>query len=154
MTTVLEFARRCESFAGDLRGVEKTATGKAALAVKTVTLAEMRTVAPTLKLSGVGKRGAKIGVSYTVGGSTAIVRATGPVQLIESDTKAHRMPRTRVRGKRRVVVIPGVGVRSSAQHPGTKGQHPWRKGVEAARPLVGAVFAEQLGVSMRKVFGR
>lgn len=88
------------------------------------------------KLRGVGKKGAKVGVRYDLAGKTALVRATGPFQLIENATKAHRIPRTRgTRARKRYVVIPGVGVRAWANHPGTKGKHPWAKGVAAAIPI-------------------
>ncbi len=89
------------------------------------------------KLRGVGKRGAKVGVRYDfVNSASALVRATGPFHLLERDTRAHRIPKTRGgRARKRVAVIPGVGVRAWANHPGTKGKHPWAKGVAVALPI-------------------
>jgi hypothetical protein len=61
------------------------------------------------------------------------------------------------RGKRRrantkPIVIPGVGVRRSAQHPGTKGKYPWRKGNEAAEPKVREVLTSKTATVIRRNF--
>lgn len=154
MTDLAGFAKKCRAMAADAPKLERRATNAAALEVKGILLAEMRRVAPGLKLN-VGKRGKKIGVSYTPGVSsgTAVIRATGPVQLIENTTKPHRIPRARARGGRRVVVIPGVGVRAWANHPGTRGKHPWAKGVAVAVPRVPKIVDAELDRTMRKHFG-
>lgn len=108
--------------------------GAAALAAKKVHL--VRLAADTggdLRLSGVGAKGAKLGVKYTVLGDSAVIQATGPAHLIERSTKAHRIgPRKRRRG----IVIPGVGVRAYAHHPGTAGKATWAKGRLAAWPKI------------------
>jgi hypothetical protein len=88
-----------------------------------------------------------------VSSGTAIIWATGPVHLLESATKPHRIPRTTARGRRRVVVIPGVGVRAWANHPGTHGKHPWAKGVAVAVPRVPQIVDVELNRTMRKHFG-
>jgi hypothetical protein len=75
------------------------------------------------------------------------------VHLIESDTRPHRIPKQRRRGKSRVIAIPGVGVRAYAQHPGTKGKHPWRKGTAKALPKVPAVIAGEVRSAMAAKFG-
>lgn len=109
------------------------------------------------RLRGVGKNGAKLSVAYNVshGATTqALVFARGPWQLIEEDTRAHRIPRERAssRGRRRYAVIPGVGPRAYANHPGTKGKHPWRKGIEASRPVISRMFDFQAAVPLRRIF--
>lgn len=116
------------------------------------------------KLSGVGKRGARIGVRYNVDRfgdafeAKSLVFATGPFHLIERATEAHRIPRAEVgRGKRRrantkPIVIPGVGVRRSAQHPGTKGKYPWRKGNAAAEEKVQQVLTSKTATVIRRNF--
>lgn len=88
------------------------------------------------RLSGVGKRGAKLGVKYRVSksgdGAQSQINATGPFQLIERDTRAHSEPRKH--RPRRYNAIPGEGVFSHVEHPGTKGKHPFERGVLAALP--------------------
>jgi len=103
------------------------------------------------RLRGVGKKGAKVGVSYTVAGTehpTALIRATGPMHLIESDTKAHEIKAK----KAHAINIGGVGPRASAHHPGTRGKHPWAKGVDHAIPLVPEVMFKEQAKSLRRFF--
>jgi len=153
--TVAQFAADAHSFAHDMPALERKVVGAAALKVKTTVLVEMRRIAPSLRLTGVSKRGAKIGVRYDQGhgSSTALVQATGPVQLIESPTRPHRIPKERQRGRRRIVVIPGVGPRASAQHPGTRGQHPWQKGVALSVPQIPKIIQTETHAQMGKYFG-
>lgn len=92
---------------------------------------------PDQRLSGVGKRGARISVGYNVrrdgDRSSALVIARGPWQLVEGDTKAHTIPRQRFTKKgrrtaatRRRVVRTPYGPRSVVNHPGTKGKGRYR----------------------------
>lgn len=121
----------------ELRRLERNMVLVAAQTVKTSVRSQLAAAGvENGKLRGVGKKGAKVGVRYDILGDKALVRATGPFQLIERDTKAHRIPKVRgARARKRVVVIPGVGVRAWANHPGTKGKHLWAKGVVAAVPI-------------------
>ena len=109
------------------------------------------------RLRGAGKRGAKLTVRYNEGvypdGAKSLVYVTGPAQLIERDTQPHLIPRQRgARARQRYAVIPGVGVRAFANHPGTKGKHPWAKGVEAAMPRVRRVFEVKADLALRRIF--
>lgn len=109
------------------------------------------------RLRGAGKKGAKLTVRYNEGtfgdGAKALVYVTGPAQLIERDTKSHRIPRERgSRGRRRYAVIPGIGVRAYANHPGTKGKHPWQKGVDVAVPLITREFDAAGALLLRRHF--
>lgn len=156
VSTPAQFAAKTARMGGELRTLERRAVQIAALAVKTSVTSQM--VAAGVqngRLRGVGKKGAKIGVRFDLAGDKALVRATGPFQLIERDTKAHRIPK--VRGarakKKRVVVIPGVGVRAWASHPGTQGKHPWAKGVVAARPVAEKAHGLALHQALKKAYG-
>lgn len=153
--TVAQFVEKTQKMAGELQHLERNMILVAAQTVKTSVQSQMAAAGvQNGKLRGVGKRGAKIGVRYTITASKALVRATGPFQLIERDTKAHRIPRERGRrAKKRYAVIPGVGVRAWAQSPGTKGKHPWEKGVVAAIPIQHKAQQIALGQSLGKVFG-
>lgn len=131
------FLEKTAKMGGELRRLERNMVLVAAQTVKTSVQTQLGAAGvQNGKLRGVGKRGAKVGVRYDVLGDKALVRATGPFHLLERDTKAHQIPKVRgARARKRVVVIPGVGVRAWANHPGTKGKHPWAKGVAAAIPV-------------------
>lgn len=109
------------------------------------------------RLSGVGRRGAKVNVRFDnpVGKlePAVLVRMVGPAHLIENPTKPHRIPNPRRRrGRRRVVSIPGVGVRAYANHPGTRGRKPWAKGVAVAKPKLRGIYSAAVVDTMRKSF--
>lgn len=103
-----------------------------------------------LRLSGVGKRGARIGARFDMDGAGRVtVKATGPVQFLANPMSPHRIPRQRSRGRRRVVVIPGVGVRAFANHPGTPGKDSWNRAVPEARRKVTKVMLDEYGNIVR-----
>ena len=91
----------------------------------------------TVKLVGAGRR------------AEARVRPVGPVSLIEKPTRRHRIPfqsgqrgtysMARRRAAQRVgfIWIPGVGFRTSANHPGTKGKRPVQRAFRAAADEAG-----------------
>lgn len=149
--TPAELASKFRHAGGAVRGAARDGVGKAALLVKTSVLSQL----PTTRLRGVGKRGAKIGVRYDIKGTqnpTALVRATGPFQLIERDTKAHKIEPKKRRSGKRAIVTP-QGPRAWAFHPGTKGKHPWEKGVQLAIPKVRTTMVSEQAKSLRRFFG-
>lgn len=151
-STPTQFAHKMQRTADGMRRAPRQITTHAAQAVKRSVQTRLAVAAPRGRLN-VGKRGQKVGVRYDLRSDTeAMVRMTGPAHLIERDTKAHRIPRERKtnRAKKRFVVIPGVGVRAYANHPGTKGKHPWERGVEAAKPLVRTAAAKVYFDTVRK----
>lgn len=108
------------------------------------------------RLSGVGKRGTKVGARYTLKGETALVRAEGPLQLIERDTKAHSIvPRSVSRTRRTAgpkALSTPYGPRYSVDHPGTRGQHPFEKAVDATAPDALRIFQRELEQALRRAF--
>jgi len=105
------------------------------------------------RLSGVGKRGAKVGARFDlVGGDRVEVKATGPLHFVANPMSPHRIPKSRARGRRRYAVIPGVGVRAWANHPGTSGKNTWKRGVPAARKKVTKVADDRVADTIRKAF--
>lgn len=167
MTSFAEFAVKSNRMAGEIGRLETNTVKTAALAVKTSVLGQIQAAGVRGgRMRGVGKRGARVGVSFTVFGHSALVRATGPLHLLERPTKAHRIGRSTRSAtsglplvdasgqdiKRRVVVIPGVGVRAWADHPGTKGKYPWKKGVAAARPIAAKANEVALKQAMSRAF--
>lgn len=145
-----ELASKLRNAGGAIDGAAKDGVAKAALMVKTNVVAEMRGVT---RLRGVGKRGAKVGVRYDIKGTgnpTALIRMTGPAQLLERDTRPHEI---KPRGKKKAINIPGIGPRASAHHPGTKGKHPWARGLARSLPKVGEVMRREQAESLRRFFG-
>ena len=149
----IQAARKFQQLAKGLAGLEKTTLIEGGLIVKKAVQAELVAAgAGSGRLRGVGKKGAKIGVRVDPLGKAVLVRATGPFHLLESNTKAHRIPNERKGRGRRLVSIPGVGVFDSVNHPGTKGKHPWVKGVASAVPLVSKAGGSALKKTLGAVF--
>ena len=112
--------------------------GKAAGRAKIAHVSEIRKASSTMRLRNVGANGSRLGVSYNVkpkgfAMATGLIRATGPMHIIERDTRPHKMvsgPVTlRVHGY-------GKGFFYRVNHPGTKGKKPWAKGKLKAAPLI------------------
>lgn len=156
--TPAEFARKMSRLATDITHTDTRVVKASALAVKTSVQVRLRAAVPSGKLN-VGKKGARVSVRYDlISDSEARVGMTGPAQLVESDTQPHRVPRDKVgRGRRRrdnkkLIYIPGIGVRAYANHPGTKGKHPWKKGLAASRPLISKAAAHEYFAPIRRIF--
>ncbi len=99
-------------------------------------------------------KGAAIGVRYDIRGSgrnvSAEVKATGPMPLLANPIPAHHIPKA---GRRRkVLAIPGVGVRASANHPGTRGKDTWNRGRERAEPKVRTVIGKNTDEAVIRAF--
>lgn len=138
-------------------------------------------------LSGVGRNGAKVGVNYKLNTNgpqpKAIVRAIGPFQFIENDTKPHIPAAKKVAGvrgsRRRRQQALALGVGFSALFGGqvggnnfarvyvkkykrwititkpisSKGKQPWARGVERAKPIVVKNFRVAQTRELTRVFG-
>ena len=152
-----EAARRLDGWAGKLQERQRQAVAAAALEVTKAARGEIRrAVGADMRMSGVGKSGAKVGAGYDLLGyrnPTAIVTARGPLHLVERPTRPHRIPRQRgPRARRRVVAIPGVGVRAHVNHPGTRGKYPFARGVARGQRAAKAAFRRVMVSSLRDAF--
>lgn len=134
-----QIGRKMDRMADELRRAQQVAVQAAALAMTTEVRQSIEKVAPGGRLRGVGKSGGKVGARFDMqGNDKAVIKATGQIQLIERDTKAHSIapkgagPRRRGTGKK-AVSFNGMAF-ASVQHPGTRGQHPFERGVEAGKP--------------------
>lgn len=114
------------------------------------------------RLRNAGRNGANLGIRYQIQGAgtdvSARLHATGPWPLIESDTPAHTIRPKKRRGGRRSgrgggVSVPGVGVFRLVHHPGTKGKHPWAKGVAQASPVVAREMSKKMANIGAAAFG-
>lgn len=159
-STPAQFAMKMAKAADNVKKAPSKITQQAAITVKRSVTAQLAIAAPKRRLN-VGKRGAFVGVRYDLPTSdTALVRMTGPAHILERPTKAHRIPQSDAgrkrgrakRGTKKPLVMPGIGFRMYANHPGTRGKYPWRKGVTAALPLVDRLAAEHYFKTVRDVF--
>jgi hypothetical protein len=167
VTTVAQFARATRAMGPAMRAAEVAGVREAALKGTNIIRTQIRNAAPggTLKMNGKPK---KIGASFKMlSGAKARISATGPLHLIERDTRAHYIPRAaqsslityRVTkggiratqkkrrgraGQQKVLKIPGIGFRRMVSHPGTKGKHPFEKGVAEARGLMGRTILNEV----------
>lgn len=99
-------------------------------------------------------KGAKIGARFTVVGDSVTVQATGPVPLVANAMPPHAIPKTgaRLRRQRKRLAIPGVGVRMSVSHLGTKGKDTWNEGRKRAEPRVKTVIGRRTDGVVRRAF--
>lgn len=148
----MQFGMKMHRAADGVKRAPREITTKGALTVVRAVRKQLAQDAPSGRLN-VGKRGQRVGVRYDLhSDNEVIVRMTGPAHLLERNTKAHQIPRERKtkRAKKRYAVIPGVGVRAWANHPGTKGKHTFERGVDDAKPLVERVAGSIYFDAVRK----
>ncbi len=170
--TVAELVHKLTSTGSAINSSRSLALKAMAEATKTSVLNEARHIAPDLNLSGVGRNGARINARYTIGVSAAEVKATGPWQLIENDAKPHVIASRGLRGTRksraakvnagdRLQMRGGADTtrlaingsyRFYVQHPGTKGQHPWRNGINQIQPKLPAIAANVYRQQIYRIF--
>ena len=126
-------------------------------------------------------KGAAVGVQVRVAGSgsrsRALVTPTGPVSLVENDTRPHRQPfgysgvagsggrrryatqgeelaaggtARRKRARRAgIIYIPGRGSFRGVNHPGTRGKHPVSRAFGQAAPEAGRAGAAVFTAAVR-----
>lgn len=151
---LFDLAASAGAAAAALKVASKVGVRKAALHVTTEVRTEIRrAVGGDMRMSGVGRRGARVGASFDVRGDvnpTALIKGTGAIMLIEKDTPAHRIPKSGGRKKR--VVIDGHPYHH-AFHPGTSGKQPFAKGVAKAGPDTPKIFQSEIRKAIEKAWG-
>jgi hypothetical protein len=173
MSNAAVFAR-IGGLASDLQRSQRDLTNEAALAATTVYRASIRKAAPSGRIRNVGRNGAAVGAGYDVVGQVnpvAKIRARGPLQLLEWDTRPHRIvPKAsrRLGGRRGIsnrarrqsnyqylfgggggygspaLRMPDGKFRNVIDHPGSRGKAPWFIADEPAR-LAAAVTWTRAG---------
>lgn len=152
-----DLAAKCAATGSRLTAVPRAGVTEAALAAKGVMLAEAAKAGAT-RLSGVGRKGARVGVGFDVKGgvnATAIVSYRGPAHLANNPTRPHEItPRKGGRGRqgKRALSTPD-GAFARVQHPGTRGKQFF----EAAAPKVAAqtraIFRQEVRRQLVSVWG-
>jgi hypothetical protein len=141
-------ARKANAIAREIDASRRTALGDAGLVLKRSVEDARARVAPSGRLRNVGK-GARLNVRYDVEGERQVkVKVTGPWPIIEENTKAHTVQPKKRKGKK-AIAFNGMA-RASAQHPGTKGKHPFRKGIEAGQAKAVRALGESIGTAAQR----
>ena len=174
--TVAEMVNKLTSTGRTITSTTQPALRAMAGKAEASVLAEARKIVPDLNLSGVGTKGAKIGVRTRVGATHAEVKATGPWQFIEFRTKAHVITSKRFTGPRRgrgervaagqrtlragfrglgvsgAAIRTPYGPRTYVKHPGTKGQLPFKHGVDRALPQLPKIASQVYRQQISRIF--
>lgn len=151
------FATIAADYPDRLRKANRVAINRAALAVTNEIRQQIVAATGDSRLSGVGRSGARVGARFDVKGSvnpTAIIRATGPLHLVERPTSAHRIEprRRRRRGRPGAVVVDGHPY-AYVNHPGAHSfRQPWAKGVNAGLPMAVRIFADVQWETLTRAF--
>lgn len=114
---------------------------------------------PRIRLRGVGKAGATVGVQTqggraSSGAEGAIVRMTGPAQFIERDTPKHLVG-TEGNGDdfgSHMAMPDGRWATGPFMAGGSTGRHPFQRGVESATPAVPQVYRRGVQGALRRTF--
>ena len=144
--------------ASELDRFTAEALGKAALEVKKLMLNGVRPyTGGDLRLSNVGKRGAKLNVRYDYQrgsrGKAVRVRAVGPWQFIEYDRKrGYPIPKRKKSRKNpgRKLHIGDDWVTGPVRGGSLRGRKPWARTLPKAMAQVSDIFAKEFAQVVRK----
>lgn len=163
-STVEQFTSKITGYASSLDTLDERAIGFAAQAMKSAIVAKIALdTHGAMRLKGVGKTGATVGVAYNVLGgpdAQALIRATGPLWLLVNDTSAHsitaKRQQTTAKGNKRRTGAHALRFdgrfASKVNNPGTRGKNSWSEGALIGEPLAMAAFAEVHGTALAKAF--
>lgn len=114
--------------------------GVAMVAKREMTASIQPATGGDMRLSGVGRRGARVGVRYRIADGKAYVTATGPLHLLEGGTQAHDVePR-----RRRAVYGAGMDRPLARVHVrGAPAKRVWTRAVGHAAPVTTRTYAER-----------
>jgi hypothetical protein len=105
----------------------------------------------SMRLRGVGRRGAKVNVGFDIKGfqdPTAIVQWRGPAQLVNNPTAPHEIS---PRGRHKALKLPD-GFATTVEHPGTHGKKFFEKGVDVTRAQAGQIAKREYHRSLAAHF--
>ena len=187
--TLGQFAVGMANLATGLPHDMEAATGKAALKVTTAARASIaRASGGDSRLSGMASKktgkGGKVGARYDMAkagthgrSASALVRATGPLHILDSPTRRHQVMASVKKGRSskskagraqreafynaifggeggfsgvKPLAFKGGGFAYRAQHPGTRGKRSFWTAVDRVAPSVPAIYQDALASSMVK----
>jgi hypothetical protein len=145
--TTADFLRKIDKLGTATDRSRQAVVNEGAFAAKRVMLASAAAKGwhPGSKIAGRGWN-----VSYSVRGTTAVVRYTGPFHLVNNPTKAHRIEPGRRRGRKAKALNIGGNPRAYAFHPGTRGKRIF----QAAKVIVTRSVPNVMATSMKGAWRR
>lgn len=152
MPTVADFGNKLLRTSQALKAAAPRAVNAGAAVVKASVDAEISAVTTGSYLRGVGRSGATVGTKILPARSTvrpvAGIVGTGPLWLIERDVKPHKMPAPGSRRKRPYRTPEGP--RRSISHPGSRGKHPFERGVTRSRAAAALAMRRVIDDTIRR----
>ena len=172
-----ELAKKLERAAGEIdrRSDAEVLLAQVKVAKRTISTA-IRLAAPAMEMHPRKAKGKPQRLSVSdvkLDSGSHIVRANGPLHLIERPTKPHTIPRdlggtlthtatgrkrsakSRAKREAELTKVYRVGnrfVRGPIKHPGTRGKYPFKAGVKAFLPSAGKTFEHGVDTIMRGIF--
>jgi hypothetical protein len=150
-----DLARSVAALPDALQRGQKAGVNKSALHVTRAIRGNIRAVTGDNRLSGVGRRGARVGARYNVKGTvnpTALITAVGPLHLIERDTRPHDVAPRKRGGRKALKFANGTFAASAHASGGSKGKRPFGRGVDATKNDTGRIFNEAVWAQVERVF--
>lgn len=179
-----EFAAKMQKWALKINGAGRDGVYQGSLEAKRIFLASIARKAPSLRLRNVGKKGAKLGVAFDIKGTvnpTSLIRALGPMQIIEHRLSPHLIVPRGARGlgrsrtarqqglashldsgakhanfgRRAFLVMPGSehGFAAYAKHPGVaRAIGPWGLALPAVKTATLAAMTKAQHDAAASVF--
>jgi hypothetical protein len=133
---VARLIRNLDGFAADIEEVRLSGQRSVAFGMKRQIEAVARSSGVRMRLSGVGRRGAALGVTVQKQADGAYkVSGDGPWQFVEGPTKPHSLAPRR-RPPRRYARFANGQVRQNfrrGHHPGTRGKRIWQRAFAKTR---------------------
>jgi hypothetical protein len=127
MRTVADLPMIAKQVTRAVKGADAAAVKEATAVIGAAAKRSVATVVTSGRLRGVGTDGAAVGVRVLYSARPSprgAIAAKGPLHLIEFDNRPHRIV-----PKRGSALSFGGRAVASVAHPGTKGKHPFGKGI-------------------------
>lgn len=151
-----QVGRKLDRTVGELKRAPRVAVTRAAQAMTTEVRQHIAgATGGDSRLSGVGRKGAKVGAGYKVlSANKAIIQARGPLHLVERTNKDHAVvPKARrvARGGRVAMRMPDGRFRRGPIHVrGSKGKQPFEKGTRAGIPAAAQEIRQAFSAALRR----
>lgn len=147
-----DLAKRVGKLSTAVKKGERDTLVKGGMAGKDEHVKVIRRDSGDMRLSGVGRRGARVNARFNLNPDSVEFKATGPLHFLANPMSPHKIgPKKRSRAK--AIAIPGVGPRASAMHPGTSGKDTWNRATPDARRAVAEAFHDRQVNIIRRALG-
>jgi hypothetical protein len=155
-TSAAQFSGKIHRFAAEVAKIPRDTAYSNARIGKATMEGAVAAMAAGGRLSGVGKRGARVAAGYTVYGDNNVkISARGPVWLVDQSNTAHTIAPKKKRGRQGALYGKGYEhpYGGTVSHPGTAGKHQWaRARDDVLPPLLRANISRQMHTTALAAF--